>query len=95
MIDHTILAMKVQLPMPIFIKRWAIAFLMTRQRVKLARDRMSEWTNAPSGALQICTLGAFFVVPLFVESALYCVCVDPSLIIELQPMLRFLIVAGI
>ena len=43
LIDHKILATKIiQLPMPTFIKRWVIDFLMNRQqRVKLARDCMS------------------------------------------------------
>ena len=54
LIDHKILATKIiQLPMPTFIKRWVIDFLMNRQqRVKLARDCMSEWIDIPSAVPQ-------------------------------------------
>ena len=59
LIDHKIPATKIiQLPMPTFIKRWVIDFLMNRQqRVKLARDCMSEWIDILSGVPQGTKLG--------------------------------------
>ena len=51
LIDHHILDKKVSLfSRPLFVKRWVIDFLMNRQqRVKLARDCLSEWADIPSG----------------------------------------------
>ena len=59
LIDHHILATKVSLlSMPLFVKRWVIAFLLNRQqRVKLARDCLSEWADIPSGVPQGTKLG--------------------------------------
>ena len=49
--------------MPTFIKRWVIDFLMNRQqRVKLARDCMSEWIDIPSGAPQGTKLGPWLFI---------------------------------
>ena len=64
LIDHKILATKtIQLPMPTFIKRWVIDFLMNRQqRVKLARDCMSEWIDIPSGVSQGTKLGPWLFI---------------------------------
>ena len=64
LIDHKILATKIiQLPMPTFIKRWVIDFLMNRQqRVKLARDCMSEWIDIPSGVPQGTKLGPWLLI---------------------------------
>lgn len=59
LIDHHILATKVSLlSMPLFVKRWVIAFLLNKQqRVKLARDCLSEWADIPSGVPQGTKLG--------------------------------------
>ena len=64
LIDHNILAKKViQLPMPTFIKRWVIDFLINRQqRVKLARDCMSEWIDIPSCVPQGTKLGPWLFI---------------------------------
>ena len=66
LIDHKILATKIiQLPMPTFIKRWVIDFLMNRQqREKLARDCMSEWIDIPSGVPQGTKLGPWLFILL-------------------------------
>ena len=53
LINHRILAKVSLLSMPLFIKRWVIDFLMKRQqRVKLAKECLSEWANIPSGVPQ-------------------------------------------
>jgi hypothetical protein len=54
LVDHSILIDKIcQLPIPIYIINWLISFLCGRkQRVKLARDCVSEWGNVPSGVPQ-------------------------------------------
>ena len=61
LIDHHILAKKVSLlSMSLFVKRWVIAFHMNRQqRVKLARDCLSEWADIPSGVPQWTKLGSW------------------------------------
>ena len=58
LINHRILAKVSLLSMPLFVKRWVIDFLMNRQqRVKLAKDCLSEWANIPSGVPQGRKLG--------------------------------------
>lgn len=58
LINHRILAKVSLLSMPLFVKRWVIDFLMKRQqRVKLAKECLSEWANIPSGVPQGRKLG--------------------------------------
>ena len=64
LIDHSILINKIRLlPIPNFVINWLISFLCDRkQRVKLARDCVSEWGAAPCGVPQGTKLGPWLFI---------------------------------
>ena len=64
LIDHSILINKIRLlPIPNFVINWLISFLCGRkQRVKLARDCVSEWGAVPCGVPQGTKLGPWLSI---------------------------------
>ena len=64
LIDHTLLVRKLlTLDIPYGITCWVIDFLKNRQqRVKLERECMSEWRNAPAGIPQRTKLGPWLFI---------------------------------
>ena len=69
LIDHSIPINKIRLmPIPNFVINWLISFLCGRkQRVKLARDCVSEWGTVPCGVPQGTKLGPWLFILMINE----------------------------
>ena len=69
LIDHSIPINEIRLmPIPNFVINWLISFLCGRkQRVKLARDCVSEWGTVPCGVPQGTKLGPWLFILMINE----------------------------
>ncbi len=88
LIDHSTLISKIrQLPIPVYIINWLICFLCGRkQRVKLAKDCVSEWGSVPQGTKLGPWLFILMINDLKLTDITHCKYIDDTTVSETIPI---------